>query len=189
MGRQAMLHVLETLFRKLNGHRYRRNITRALALQHRGEVRSDGLTPISVTTHLDIEWHARDIHPWDRERLSPAQRAEAFVQQSIADAESAICRLFEALPQVDVLTVKVLDRRSENAIISGSVARSDFAVRDEQISIGMRLRYLGLVYHSSGLLFEPIEEHHPSITTAASGGYPFRSEEALAMYRRGVDGR
>ena len=116
-----MLHVLEALFRKLNSRRYRRNITRAMALQLRGEVRSDGLTPIRVTTRLDIEWHARDIHPWDRERLSPAQRAEAFVQQSISDTEAAICRLFEELPQVDVLKVRVLDRRSENAIISGSV--------------------------------------------------------------------
>jgi len=38
-----MLHVLETLLRKLDGYRYQHNIERALALHFRGEVRSDGL--------------------------------------------------------------------------------------------------------------------------------------------------
>jgi hypothetical protein len=185
-----MLQILEALFRKMDGRRYKRNIRRALALHLRGEVRADGLTPIRVATHFDIEWHARDVHPWDRGLLSPAQRAEAFVQQSLTDTEAAICRLFEALPQVDVLAVKVLDRRSESVIISGSVSRLDFAARDEQLSMGMRLRYLGLVFHSSGLLFEPIEEHHTSSPAQTMEGVrTFQGEEALAMYRRGLNGR
>jgi len=185
-----MLQILEALFRKLDGRRYKRNIRRALALHLRGEVRADSLTPIRVTTHFDIEWHARDVHPWDRGLLSPAQRAETFVQQSLTDTEAAICRLFEALPQVDVLTVKVMDRRSESVIISGSVSRLDFAARDEQLSIGIRLRYLGLVYHSAGLLFEPIEEHHTSAPAQTMDGVrTFQGEEALAMYRRGLNGR
>jgi hypothetical protein len=182
-----MLPVLEPFLRKLDSRRFNRNIKRALALHLRGEVRRDGLTPISVRTHFNIEWHARDIHPWDRGLLSPEQRAIAFVQQSLNDTEVAICGLFEGLPQVDVVTVKVLDRTEERVIISGSVSRLDFAARDEHLAIGMRLLYLGLSYHSSGLLFEPIEEHLPLTPMPATEGVrTFRGEEALAMYRRGL---
>jgi len=179
--------MLQFLKRKLNGRRYKRSISRALALHLRGEVRRDGLIPIRSRTQFSIEWHARDVHPWDRGVLSPEERAEAFVRQSLADTEAAICRLFEALPQVDVLTVKVLDRTEERVIISGSVSRPDFAARDEQLAIGMRLLYLGLSYSSSGDLFEPIEGYLPLTPTAATeGARTFRGEEALAMYRRGL---
>src|SRR5579864_776789 len=94
VGDNAMLHFLKTLSRKLDGYRYKHDIERALALHLRGEVRSDGLNPTSLATHLEIEWRARDIHPWDRGLLSPAQRAAAFVKQSLADTEAAIYRLF-----------------------------------------------------------------------------------------------
>jgi hypothetical protein len=182
-----MLHILERLFSKLDGRRYKHNIERALALHLRGEVRRDGLNPASLTTHLEIEWRTRDIHPWDRSLLSPAQRAAAFVKQSLADTEAAIYRLFEALPQVDVISLRVFDQTSEKAIISGTVSRPVPSARDEKLSIGMRLMYLGLTYHSAGSLFEPLEEDHPSAPAADAGGSPaFRTEEALvnAMYRR-----
>jgi hypothetical protein len=139
-----MLHVLKTLLRKLH---------------LRGEVRSDGLDPINLTTQLQIEWRARDVHPWDRGLLSPARRAAAFVEQSLVDTEAAIHRLFEALPQVDVIALRVLDRTSEAVIISGTVSRLAASARDENLSIGMRLLYLGLTYHSAGSLFEPLEDH------------------------------
>src|ERR1700733_8305740 len=157
-----MLHVLKKLLRKLDGHRYRRDIDRALALHLRGEFRRDCLNPINLTTRLQIEWRARDIHPWDRGILSPGQRAEAFVEQSLADTEAAIQRLFEALPQVDVIAVRVLDRTSDSVIISGTVSRLRASARDENLSVGMQLLYLGLSYHSAGSLFEPLEDPRPS---------------------------
>jgi hypothetical protein len=174
-----MLHVLEALFRKLDGLRYRRNITRALALHLRGEARKDGLEPASFSTHLEIEWRARDIHPWDRPLLSRSERAAAFVRQSLADTEAAVHRLFAALPQVDVITLRVLDRVSETLIISGTVARPAASNQDARLSIGMRLLYLGLTYHSAGALFEPLEQDHcPAIPADASRA--FRPEEVLA---------
>lgn len=184
-----MLHVLETFLRKLDGYSYKRSIERALALHLRGEVRRDGLTPTTSTTHLDIEWCARDIHPWDRGLLSSAQRAAAFVEQSLADTEAAIYRLFEALPQVDVLTVRVFDQTSEHLIISGTVPRPVTSARDEKLSIGMRLMYLGLTYHSAGSLFEALDGCSAPLTDAG-GGPVFRPEEALAiaMYRRNLNG-
>jgi hypothetical protein len=180
-----MLQVLEALFRKLDDCRYRRNINRALALHLRGEVRKDGLMLASVTTHMEIEWRARDIHPWDRPLLSRSERATAFVSQTLADTEAAVHRLFEALPQVDVIALRVLDHASETVIISGTVARPAALHRDERLSIGMRLLYLGLTYHSAGALFEPLEQDQcPAIP--AEAGHAFRPEGvfAKAMYRR-----
>jgi hypothetical protein len=185
-----MLHVLETLLRKLDGYRYQRNIQRALALHLRGEVRRDGLKPVNSTTHLEIEWRARGIHPWDRGLLSPTQRATAFVEQSLADTEAAIYRLFEALPQVDVIDLRVFDHTSETLIISGTVTRPVTSARDEKLSIGMRLRYLGITYHSAGSLFEALEgDHQPAPAPSVSGVPSFGSEKSFvkAICRRNVN--
>jgi len=185
-----MLHVLKTLLLKLEGHRYKRSIERALALHLRGEVRRDGLSPTNSTTHLDIEWRARDIHPWDRGLLSPAQRVAAFVEQTLADTEAAIYRLFEALPQVDVIALKVLDRTSESVIVSGTVSRPVPSARGEKLSIGMRIMYLGLTYRSVGSLFEALDEDQRSAPEVDGGESPaFRTAEALVkpMYRRDLN--
>ena len=162
-----MLHVLTTLLRKLEGLRYQRGIERALALHSRGDIRKDGLHATNLATQLRIEWRARDIHPWDRGLVSPPQRAAAFVEQSLADTEAAICRLFDALPQVDVIALRVLDRTSETVIISGTVSRLAVSARDQNLSTGMRLLYLGLTYHSAGSLFEPLEDRRSGSATGA----------------------
>jgi hypothetical protein len=184
-----MLHFLKTLLRKLDGRRYEHNIERALALYLRGEVRNDGLEPINLTTQLQIEWRARDVHPWDRGLLSAAQKAATFVEQSLADTEAAICRLFEALPQVDAITLRVLDRTSDTVIISGTVSRLAAAARDESLSIGMRVMYLGLTYHSAGSLFEPLKDDRSAAAAHAVGVPAFRTEEPLvnAMFRNNLD--
>ena len=114
------MNILESLLRQLDGYRYKRGIERSLALYLRGEARSDGLSAITVVTHLDIEWRAREIHPWDRGLLSPPQRAAAFVEQSLFDTEAAIHRLFAASPQVDFITLRVFEPDSARVIISGT---------------------------------------------------------------------
>jgi hypothetical protein len=139
---------------------------------------------------LEIEWRARDIHPWDRSLLAPARRAAAFVEQSLADTEAAVYRLFEAVHQVDVITLKVFDRMSDNVIISGTVSRADILARDEELSIGMRLRNLGLTYHSAGSVFERLEEDDSSASVPSAVRAPtFRPEESLvkAMWRRNIN--
>ena len=178
-----MLHVLKMLLRKLDGHRYKHDIGRALALHLRGEVRSDGLDQINFTTQLQIEWRARDVHPWDQDLLSPARRAAAFVQQSLADTEAAIHRLFEALPQVDVIALRVLDQTSESVIISGTVSRAAASARNETLSIGMRIMYLGLTYHSAGSLFEPLEDSLPAVVATGTGAPAFRPNSLLSSRR------
>jgi hypothetical protein len=128
---------------------------------------------------------------WASPPLSrPPRTVSAFVEQSLADTEAVIDRLFEALPQVNVVSVRVFDQTSGTVIISGTVSRADVLARDEELSIGMRLRYLGLTYHSAGYLFEALDESHRSVPVANAGGAPeFRTEEYLvkAMYRRDID--
>ena len=46
-----------------------RRMVKALALNKRPrEVRRDGLSLSQFCNRLQIEWRARDVHPWDRDR-------------------------------------------------------------------------------------------------------------------------
>src|ERR1700676_3415712 len=145
---------LANMIQRLDSLRYRRRIERALALHLRREVRSDGLKLKKLCNRLEIEWWARDIHPWDRHD-PPDRRAWLFSRQSLADTEAAITRLFQALPHVDVLDLTVLERNSASVIMAGTVERS--AVQpDAELSVGMRLWKRGITFHSDGSRFESL---------------------------------
>ena len=138
---------LANLFQRLDSMRYRRGIEHALALHLRGEVRNDGLELKNLSTRLEIEWWARDIHPWDRND-PPEQKTWLFFRQSLADTEAAIARLFQDLPQVDVIALTVRERNSESVIMAGTVDRSA-AEPDAQLSVGMRLWQRGITYRAA----------------------------------------
>jgi hypothetical protein len=135
---------------------HNRAIGRALALHRRGEVRSDGLLPLNVSNCVEIEWHARRVHPWDRDRARFVQQ-ELFVQQSLADAEAALIRLFAVLPYVDAIRLQILDPDSDEELVAGMVYRKDMAELDKSISVGMRLIAWGLRFHSTGYTLEPLQ--------------------------------
>lgn len=151
---QNMWEPLANLIHRCNEGIYRRAIDRALALQLRGEVRKDGLRLRKLSTRLEIEWQARDVHPWERHD-APGRRKMLFVQQALADTNAAIGRLFQALPEVDVIDLKVLEHNSENVIMAGTVERSE-APPNTGLSDGMRLWQRGVTYHSDGCMFEPL---------------------------------
>jgi hypothetical protein len=130
----------------------------ALALHRRGEARRDGLGLASICSNIEIEWRARDIHPWDCDRSAEEKRS-AFVAQTLSDTEAAILRLFEALPYVHVLQIRVLGNGSGMPIVGGTVYRSYLARIRPGLSIGMRLRELGMTYHSAGVRFESLAHH------------------------------
>jgi hypothetical protein len=142
-----MLLLLRRLRRKLDLWRYHRRIKRALALHLRGEARSDGLTVDNVSGHLEIRWRARDVHPWDRD-LARYEREVVFAEQALADTEAAVLRLFDKLPEVDVIELSVLEPNSETLIAAGTVHRADLNVSGPRLlSVGMRLREVGVRYH------------------------------------------
>jgi hypothetical protein len=149
-----MWRLLANLTKRLDTLRYRRGIERALALHLRDEVRSDGLTLKKVNNRLEIEWSARDIHPWDRND-PPEEKASLFVRQCLADTDAAVTRLFQTLPHVDMIALTVLEPHSENVIMAGTVDR--YGVEPgADLSVGMRLWQRGITYHSDGFQFEPL---------------------------------
>src|SRR5581483_5487603 len=135
--------------RKFDAFRYRRRIRKALALHLRGEARRDGLRIKGISTQLDIEWYARDIHPWDRADFEEG-RSELFVRHTLADTEAAIGRLFSFLPEINAITVGVREQTSGNVIMAGTICRSAPPMPDTSLSLGMQLRRRGITYYSDG---------------------------------------
>lgn len=77
----------------------------------------------SASHRLEIEWRAREIHPWDR-ATEPREREALFAEQSIADTDAALSRLFNRLPEVDVIEFQVIHPDSGQRILAGTVERS-----------------------------------------------------------------
>ncbi len=173
-----MWPVVESFLHRLEKTINRHNIEWAVALHRRGEVRHDGLTTTRISNHLEIEWTARNTHPWDR-----GQRWDSgflFVEQTLADTDAAVARLFEALPQVDAIMLRIFDPASGAAIVAGTVYRSAISDVNRNVSIRMRLNRWGLRFRSTGLSFDPLESD-------GMPGSPDRREaspELLAYFRR-----
>jgi hypothetical protein len=159
-----MFCALRVLIWKLATVTYRYSLQHALALPPRGGVRNDGLKLKSVCNRLEIEWSARDLHPWDHD--DPNQtKALKFIEQCLADTETAIDRLFEALPQVDMIDLKVRDPNSGNVIVTGTLDR--YPLDTVYLSsIRMRLMARGIKYYLDGAYFEPLEPEHNQMEIA-----------------------
>jgi hypothetical protein len=141
---------------ELKARRYRNKIRKALALNLRGEMRNDGLKLEKVTHRLEIEWCAREIHPWDRVRnLSADENERLFMEQSLADTEAAIHRLFEMLPHVDLIALRVSEPGSKRMLLAGTVSRTGVE-ESGRLSVGMRLRLSGVTFRLSGFGFEAL---------------------------------
>jgi len=93
---------LKNFLLKRKASKDRKAIQGALDLHNRGEVRRDGLTLTHASHHLKVEWRAREVHPWDRASASK-QREFLLAEQSMADTDAALGRLFNELPEVDVI--------------------------------------------------------------------------------------
>ena len=152
-----MWQTLGILFRKFERWRHRYSIDRSLALHLRGEGRPDGLSLIRVRNRLEVRWRARDIHPWDAQA---SNRAQLFGEQLLSDTEAVILRLFNSLPQVDVIDLKVFVPTSDTLIMAGVVHRSDLETARDLMSVRMRLQQMGVSARPPGtdLTFVPAEE-------------------------------
>jgi hypothetical protein len=143
------------LFRSISARRrLRRRVMAALALNQRGEARADGLSLNRFEQWLEIEWRARDVHPWDRD-LSAARIARLFAEQCLDDTSATLDRLFSKIPEIDVLKFKVMHPNSGAPILSGSISRSE-ARTVKASSPGMKLKQLGVTYNLYNWQFEPL---------------------------------
>ena len=133
----------------------RDSIDKALAL-NRYDVRRDRLSLMATSFRLTIAWRARHVHPWDRD-LKEDKRATRLVDQTFADTFAALDRLFTALPEVDVIDIRVMepDSRSHGTLLKGIVSREDFKTY-QMPSPTMRLRLLGINYNLVNSRLEPI---------------------------------
>lgn len=137
-------------------HVFWTKIERALALHKRGEARSDGLRLLSAKTILSIEWLARSIHPWDRD-LPAAQAERVFTQQCLHDTSAALTRLFDEIPVLEAIEVRVRRVPSRPPIVFGTVRR-DCLKNIDCPSIGMKLRTIGLSFKMTNLCLDEIEQ-------------------------------
>jgi hypothetical protein len=133
---------------------------KALALAPRGGVRNDVLVLnklIDTPAHpLQLEWRARDVHPWDRDLPSPRQ-AELFSHQALHDTEAAILRLFQMLPDIHQVDFRVLDPQASNRVIlAGNVERDEIPWARRLQSIKMRLLMMGVRFLMAGGHLEPL---------------------------------
>ena len=134
-----------------------RRIVKALALNKRPkEVRADGLSLSQSRNRLEIEWRARDVHPWDRDRgLPQSDVTELFAKQCLDDTGAAIERLFSELPEVEFIDFTVIDPKSSAPILHGSVDRSEANTAND-MSPGMKLKKFGATYRLTDWRFEPL---------------------------------
>jgi hypothetical protein len=135
--------------------RLRRKVIGALEVNRRAGIRNDGLSLKRMRNRLEVEWHARKIHPWDH-GLPPERAAKLFVQQCLQDVDAAISRLFATLPDTDEIELRVLDPASGDPIVAGTVTRAEAAAATAG-SLGMKLKSLGLVYRLANWQFESLE--------------------------------
>jgi hypothetical protein len=154
VGATKMLGKIDRLRATIAQRRLLRRVTKALALNKRGEARADGLSMTRAQNRLHLEWRARAIHPWDSD-LPTSRAAQLFAEQCLRDADAAISRLFAQLPEMEVIEFKTLDPKSSVCILSGVVTRSE-STNVKASSSGMRLKQLGVTYRLHNWRFEPL---------------------------------
>ncbi|HEX4346996.1 MAG TPA: hypothetical protein VHZ73_05450, partial [Vicinamibacterales bacterium] len=99
--------VLRKWTRVRERQRLHRRVAKTLALKPRGAVFNDGLPIKKISNHLEVEWLARGVHPWDLD-LPREQRDELFAIEAVGDTLAAILRMFDRLPEVDTIRLRVL---------------------------------------------------------------------------------
>ena len=150
----VVINAAKKFLRSLLQQRLRRKVIGALEVNCRAGVRNDGLPLRSIRSRLEVEWQARDIHPWDQ-GIAPEEAAQRFAQQCLEDVDAAISSLFESLPETDEIELRVFDPTSGNPIGAGAVTRVEAAAATSG-SVGMKLKSLGLVYRLANWQFESL---------------------------------
>jgi hypothetical protein len=126
--------------------RLRNRVIKALTLAPRGAVRDDGPRVREMSLALRLEWHARDIHPWDCD-LPADRRAELFTEELMAETIVAIRQAFERLAEVDVIEIRVLaPNEPGKTVLAGTVCRDDLIAARACPSPAMSLKLLGIQY-------------------------------------------
>jgi hypothetical protein len=78
------------------------------------------------------------------------------VEQASRDTDAAISRLFQILPDLDAIEIRVLEPHSPNRLVfAGTVVREDVLAARSVASPGMRLKLMGIRSHTTDGHLEP----------------------------------
>src|SRR5262249_12729418 len=123
-----------------------RLVTRALNVGPLGSRGRERLQLRQLTGHLQVVWQARALHPWDRD-LPSARRSELFSEQTIADTDVAVAKLFRLLPEIDTISIQVRAPEVDGSVIlAGTISRASVAASSPVLSPRMRLKLMGIHY-------------------------------------------
>jgi hypothetical protein len=126
-----------------------KRVERTLRVPRRGGCVDDRLIVKRISTHLQVEWCARDVHPWDRD-LPVERRDELFLEQCRHDTVLAVQQMFARLAEVEVIEIRVLEPSpSARTILAGTVSRHDLAVVIPQRSPRMSLKLMGIHHEAN----------------------------------------
>jgi hypothetical protein len=157
--------VIPLLLRAFGRDFLRTLVTAALTLEPASGSPRDTLRLNGLKGQLDLEWRARPVHPWDRD-LSGDRQAARFCDQTIADTERVIHRLFRDLPDVDTITLRVVEPGdSGGLLLAGTVFRHDVAGARVTASPRMRLWMWGVNCSVIGDRLEPLNGRTPNPLT------------------------
>jgi hypothetical protein len=131
-------------------------VSRALGLSPRAGERRRSLSLGRLSTQLEIEWYAHDVHPWDQD-LPPEQQAARFTEETLQHTVAAIRRAFERFPEVDALQIVVREpRRPHGVLFAGRAARAEAAECATTLSAAMALKLLGIEFRIVDGRLEPL---------------------------------
>jgi hypothetical protein len=135
-------------------------------LTPRGGIAKDRLRLRKISLSLKVEWHARDVHPWDSD-LPAWRKTELFTVGLIADTVAAIRQAFEDLAEVDDIQIRVVDpNEAERTVLVGTVCRDDVNAALDSASPAMSLRLLGVQHSVVDGSFQPVT----SVSACDGGG-------------------
>jgi hypothetical protein len=136
---------MQRIFGRLACWWFHHKIERTMALYARGAIRNDRLHLTCVRNRLEIHWRARDIHPWDAD-LPTEDKERLFEEQLLTDTEAAIFRLFNRLPQIDLIDIQVFHPRFGTISLVGTIHRSALDAVGNLLSVRMRLHQMGVAH-------------------------------------------
>jgi hypothetical protein len=109
-----------------------------------------------VATRLEIEWYARDLHPWDRD-LPLERKATLVAEESLTHTAAAIRRAFDQFPEVDAIEIRVLAPYNPHPLLfTGLVTREGAMQCAPNLSPAMTLKLLGIEYRMIDGHLEPL---------------------------------
>ena len=105
--------------------------------------------------------------------LCSSRAAKKLAEQSLADTEAALERIFSACPDVDVVELSVMepDREGDRRIMFGAVQRNEFQ-QWHPLSTNMRLRLVGLHFRMVDDHMDPLppERMKADVSSPPIGG-------------------